>query len=52
MDSQDLVNLMKTDREERREAIETVSKIANYLDKVGREDLADELMEALDTLKS
>ena len=33
MDAQDLVNLMKTDREERREAIETVSKIANYLDK-------------------
>ena len=52
MDAQDLVNLMKTDREERREAIETVSKIANYLDKVAREDLADELMEALDTLKS
>jgi uncharacterized membrane protein len=51
MDTQDLVNLVKMDREARREAIETVSKIANYLDKVGREDLADELMEALDTLK-
>ena len=52
MDAQDLVNLMKTDREERREANETVSKIANYLDKVGMEDMADQLMEALDTLKS
>lgn len=51
MDTQDLVNLVKMDREARREAIETVSEIANYLDKIGREDLADELMEALDTLK-
>ena len=49
MDTQDSVDLVN--RMARREAIAIVLKVANYLDRAGAEDLADDLMDALRVLK-
>lgn len=44
-------NMAKVASEERHNAIEVISMIAGYLDKVGRDDLADNLMGCLEILK-